>query len=139
MHLTKRILCLALALALALYGAAFAEVFSLPQGLQRIEADAFSEVDFPDGVFVPSGVSYIGSGALGSNTVWGFSGSYAEEFAQSEGLTFYPVDVTGLALSAPGAVSPCRPFTVNASCDSLLPVNYTLDIVLDGETVSSLT
>ena len=139
MRLTKRILCLALALALALYGAAFAEVFSLPQGLQRIEADAFSEVDFPDGVFVPSGVSYIGSGALGSNTVWGFSGSYAEEFAQSEGLTFYPIDVTGLALSAPGAVSPCRPFTVNASCDSLLPVNYTLDIVLDGETVSSLT
>ncbi|MBR7041159.1 MAG: Ig-like domain-containing protein [Clostridia bacterium] len=134
----KRILCLAMALALMLSGAAFGEVFSLPQGLVRIEEDAFGGVDFPDGVFVPSGVSYIGPGALGSSVVWGFSGSYAETFALGEGLTFCPVDVTELTLTAPAVVSPCRPFTVSASCESLLPVSYSLGVVIDGEPVSAL-
>ena len=134
----KRILCLAMALALMLSGAAFGEVFSLPLGLVRIEEDAFGGVDFPDGVFVPSGVSYIGPGALGSSVVWGFSGSYAETFALGEGLTFCPVDVTELTLTAPAAVSPCRPFTVSASCESLLPVSYSLDVVIDGEPVCAL-
>ena len=99
MRTFKKILCLALTLALMLSGAAFGEVFSLPQGLVRIEEDAFGGVDFPDGVFVPSGVNYIGSGALGSSVVWGFSGSYAETFALGEGLTFCPVDVTELTLT----------------------------------------
>lgn len=138
MRIFKNILCLALTLALMLSGAAFGEVFSLPQGLVRIEDDAFGGVDFPDGVFVPSGVNYIGSGALGSSVVWGFSGSYAETFALGEGLTFCPVDVTELTLTAPAAVSPCRPFTVNASCESLLPVSYSLEIVIDGEPVCTL-
>ena len=138
MRTFRNALCLVLALALMLSGAAFGEVFSLPQGLLRIEADAFSGVDFPDGVFVPSGVEYIGPGALGSSVIWGFSGTYAETFAQGESLTFCPVDVTGLALTAPAAVSPCRPYTVNASCASLLPVSYTLEILIDGEPVCAL-
>ena len=138
MRTFRNTLCLVLALALMLSGAAFGEVFSLPQGLLRIEADAFSGVDFPDGVFVPSGVEYIGPGALGSSVIWGFAGTYAETFAQGESLTFCPVDVTGLALTAPAAVSPCRPYTVNASCVSLLPVSYTLEILIDGEPVCAL-
>ncbi|MCR4622419.1 MAG: Ig-like domain-containing protein [Clostridiales bacterium] len=138
MRLFRRIMCLALAAALTLTAVASAEVFLLPQGLKRIEEDAFGSVDFPGGVFVPSSVEYIGHGALGHSEVWGFSGTYAETFAENEGLDFRPVDITNLSLSAPGAVSPFREFSVSASCDSQLPVTYSLEVTLDGRTVSAL-
>lgn len=135
-----RALCIMLAALLALnaFGAG-AEIFVIPNGVAAIESEAFSGVDFPDGVLIPPTVTHIGQNAFSTNVIYGLEGSAAQAYAQENDLEFRGAGISGLAVEAPAFASPYRPFEVKVSCVSPLPVDYNVRFYKNGACLAEVS
>lgn len=65
------------------------KVLQLPEGLTRIESEAFVNVR-AEGVVIPSEVTYIADDAFNDIVIIGDSGKEAEQYASRTGKTFIP-------------------------------------------------
>lgn len=123
-----QILSLLLVLCLAC-SCARADVFSLPSGIRAVEDEAFSGIDFSDGVYIPPEVTDIADSAFDAADIYGIPGTQAQSFAEHNGFAFYDARVTEISLDAPAFVSPYRPFSVSVSANSSLPYTVQIDYI----------
>lgn len=130
--LSARILCFTLAICL-LSASAEGMLFSVPGGIKRIEDDTFRDIP-ADEVYIPSSVGFIGANAFPDSvqTVYGLSGSAAEEYAVSNGLTFIPTDISEVSVSVPPFVSPYLDFAANVDYTSAFPCEVKVELMKDG-------
>ena len=81
--------------------------FNLPEGLETIGAYAFYGTDISSPIIIPASVTNIGEKAFGYSgyignpvkdedfTIYGYSGTAAETYAEENGFTFIPLDNSG--------------------------------------------
>ena len=130
--LLTKVLCITL--ALCIFGAgAEGFLFSIPEGISVIETEAFGDIG-ADEVYIPSGVSVIGPNAFSPSvhTIYGISGTAAEEYALANGLTFIPMDISDISISVPPFVSPCRSFSVQVDYTCVSPCEVRVELMKDG-------
>ena len=137
----KRFLCLfAISLLCALIGFCCGEdFFRVPDGVVSIESEAFSSLD-ADSVFIPKTVKYLSDDAFPDKvtSVYGYMGSAAEHYAESNGIAFFPVDVMNVALTDPSIKTvQGEAFSVSCSAKTNLgSLSYSVALEKDGELVS---
>ena len=125
----KFILILGLLLTLLTLNA-FGEVFEVPDGIEYIGFEAFSNTDIIK-VFVPKSVMYIFDDAFPSSLIeiLGFNGSAAQSYASEHSILFTSVDISDIALSAPSIVAPGEAFDVSVTCSSNFDVAYSYALI----------
>lgn len=130
-----RILCLTLALSVLSAGAE-GLLFSVPGGITRIESETF--LDIPaDEIYIPESVGFIGQNAFPATvqTIYGLSGSAAEEYALAGGLTFVPIDISDISICVPPFVSPYLDFTISVEYACAFPCHAKVELIKNGNRV----
>ena len=126
--------CALLILFALLPVSARADVFRIPQTFTEIETEAFSDISFENGVFIPEEVTFIAPDAFpGANTVYGMSGSAAENYAKTAGVDFVPVEINDPVVNVPGWASPFRPVAAEVSAESPSELLYAFSVEREGE------
>ncbi|MBR3928293.1 MAG: Ig-like domain-containing protein [Clostridia bacterium] len=103
--------------------------FILPSNITEIESEAFSGVDFSNGVFIPQSCLTIASDAFSNPSaldIYGFFGSAAESYANQSGAVFHPIDIKNASVSGPTWASPDRPvsFTADFDCEESASIRF---------------
>lgn len=70
-------------------------IFGIPDTVKTLEDAVFEGIPFPNGVYIPEGVSSVAPDAFGASlkTVYGVRGSFAESYARAVGAAFEPVSM----------------------------------------------
>ena len=107
--------------------------FNLPEGLEKIGAYAFYGTDISSPIIIPASVTNIGEKAFGYSgyignpvkdedfTIYGYSGTAAETYAEENGFTFIPLEdnVTGVTYTPTWSSVNDYGFTVSGRADKL--------------------
>lgn len=110
-------------------------VFAIPSGIRSLESEAFSGIDFKDGVFIPGTCTSIAPDAFSSPEflhIYGFSGSSAEAYAENSGASFSAVDIKNASVSAPAWASPDKAVTLSCAYECSQEVKCSFEIYKNG-------
>ena len=113
-------------------------LFEVPSFIKQIGSEAFSGVDVSGGVFIPDTCTSIAPDAFSNPealTVYGFSGSAAEAYADAAGASFIPIGIQNASLAGPAWASPDREVTFTADFDSKEETEISFEIVKDNEII----
>ncbi len=121
---------------------------AIPDGIEAIEEAAFEDIGDLDAVFIPKSVTSIAQNAFSDATltVYGYTGSAAQTFANATGRYFQQVDITDIQLESPKYevgkppmwVSPGTPFTFSAKAISaIFGLDYTFIAEKDGVAIAT--